>query len=85
MRKQNEYNIKERCNNMLKKVEFQDRIGKKPDELSGGQKQRVAIARVLVNWNYNPEVMYNKNIDVLGYELIVLLTQKGGIYDKVRK
>lgn len=41
-------------NQVLTKLDIQDKINKKPTQLSGGQCQRVAIARAIVN---NPKII----------------------------
>ena len=40
--------ISDRVNNILKLVELEDYIKRRPQQLSGGQRQRVALARALV-------------------------------------
>lgn len=37
----------QRVNELLKQIDLEDKINKKPNELSGGQQQRVAVARAL--------------------------------------
>ena len=49
-----ELKIKDRINEVLKKVGLEGREQKMPHELSGGEQQRVSIARALVN---EPEVI----------------------------
>lgn len=44
-----EAKIKQRVNDVLKKVNLEDKEFKMPHELSGGEQQRVSIARALVN------------------------------------
>ena len=46
--------MKERMDDVLEKVELQNKGYKMPHELSGGQQQRVAIARALIN---DPELI----------------------------
>lgn len=41
--------MEERAVELLKSVELEDKIKKRPTKLSGGERQRVAIARALVN------------------------------------
>ncbi|MDR2125760.1 MAG: ATP-binding cassette domain-containing protein [Prevotellaceae bacterium] len=41
--------IRERINEVLKRVELKDKIQKMPHQLSGGEQQRIAIARALLN------------------------------------
>ncbi|WP_391117719.1 ABC transporter ATP-binding protein [Psychrobacillus sp. L3] len=54
MKKVKKDEVKERVVNILKLVQLEEFINRKPNELSGGQRQRVAIARALVN---NPKVL----------------------------
>lgn len=54
MKKVKKAEVKERVENILKLVQLEQFIDRKPDQLSGGQRQRVAIARALVN---NPKVL----------------------------
>ena len=44
-----EANIKQRLDNLLKRLELQAMRYKHPNQLSGGQRQRVAIARALIH------------------------------------
>ena len=48
MRGMNHKEAKEQCENTIKLLGLDHRIGHRPSELSGGQKQRVSIARALV-------------------------------------
>ena len=54
MKKVKNSEVKERVASILKLVQLEKFIDRKPDQLSGGQRQRVAIARALVN---NPKVL----------------------------
>lgn len=54
MKKVKKNEVKERVADILKLVQLEDFIDRKPEQLSGGQRQRVAIARALVN---NPKVL----------------------------
>lgn len=54
MKKIKKDEIKERVHSILKLVQLEQFVNRKPDQLSGGQRQRVAIARALVN---NPKVL----------------------------
>ncbi|MBN1423159.1 ABC transporter ATP-binding protein [Candidatus Fermentibacteria bacterium] len=46
--------VREEVQRMLRLVQMEDQVHKKPAQLSGGQKQRVAIARALIN---RPQVL----------------------------
>lgn len=48
MRGMNHKEAEEQCQNTIKLLGLDHRIGHRPSELSGGQKQRVSIARALV-------------------------------------
>ena len=48
MRGMNHKEAQEQCENTIKLLGLDHRIGHRPSELSGGQKQRVSIARALV-------------------------------------
>lgn len=48
MRGMNHKEAEEQCENTIKLLGLDHRIGHRPSELSGGQKQRVSIARALV-------------------------------------
>src|SRR5699024_2390996 len=48
MRKISRQEIREKVTNILKLVELEQFIDRKPSQLSGGQQQRVALARALV-------------------------------------
>lgn len=54
MKKVKKSEVKERVADILKLVQLEQFIDRKPEQLSGGQRQRVAIARALVN---NPKVL----------------------------
>jgi len=46
--------IRDRVARMVKLVQMEQFVGRKPDQLSGGQRQRVALARALVK---NPKIL----------------------------
>lgn len=54
MRKTPKKEIKEKVTDILKLVELEDFIERKPNQLSGGQQQRVALARALV---FEPNIL----------------------------
>lgn len=54
MRKDSKAEIKEKVSNILRLVELEEFVKRKPNQLSGGQQQRVALARALV---YEPTIL----------------------------
>ncbi len=73
-RKMNKEEIDKKVKDIIKTVELDEHIYKKPKQLSGGQQQRVAIARTLV---LNPDIiLFDEPMSALDAEIKVALRQQ---------
>ena len=67
MKKRPKSEIKQAVNEVLKMIDLESHIHKKPHQLSGGQKQRVAIARAIIN---KPKILLlDESLSALDYKL----------------